>query len=370
MSHRELNSETAVSPYNPELRDSVSIYDTTLRDGEQTPGVALSSETKAEIAHELDSAGVPEIELGFPEISTKEKQTVEEITASGLNADTLALARAKEKDVFAAVDSGVDRITIVVPISDRHIDTKTKWSTDSLIKQIRTLVTEATSTGVDVSVSAEDATRTPLHRLQAVLTAAEEAGASRVHLPDTVGAATPLAIRRIVSKMRSALDSETEIGVHCHDDCGMAVSNTLAGFEAGADIGAVTVNGIGERAGNAALEEVVVALEALYDVNTSIETTALTQLSEIVARRTGISIAETKPVVGKHCFMHESGIHVDAIIDNPATYEALSPGLVGKTRKITIGKHSGSTAFSLLSNNQSLRSGRSIPENTEIELGE
>lgn len=345
MSDHEPTTETNVSPYNPSIEQPISIYDTTLRDGEQAPNVALTADEKIDIAHRLSAAGIPEIEVGFPAVSAQEHRATETIAHMDLDADIIALARTKQEDVKAAIDAGVDRVIIVVPTSDRHLNTKTDCAVSTIHRRVQQLTTQAIDHGLAVSVSAEDATRAPVERLRSLATAAEAAGATRIHLPDTVGAATPTAIQHVVAAINRVINPETELCVHCHDDCGLAVANTLAGFRAGADIGAVTVNGIGERAGNAALEEVVIAVQTLYDGDLDIDTTMLPELSRMVAERTGLTVAETKPVVGKHCFVHESGIHVDAMLEDPATYEALNPTAIGRDREITLGKHSGQSAI-------------------------
>jgi len=340
-----MNADT--SPYNPKIDGEPTLYDTTLRDGEQTPGVAFDTEAKFEIATRLDRIGVPEIELGFPAVSSAEREAVAAIASAGLDAETLALARTDPDDIDAAVDCGVDRVTIVAPASDAHLDAKTDWEVGGLLDRVGSMVRHAAARDVAVTVSAEDATRTPVDRLRELARTAERAGASRIHLPDTTGGASPTAVARLVTAVGDAVADDTEVGVHCHDDCGLAVANTLAGLAAGADVGAVTVTGIGERAGNAPLGAVVVALEAIHGVETGIDTTGLSTLARTVAERSGLEIPATQPVVGEHSFVHESGIHVDALLEDPATYEGLDPAAVGQSRRIALGKHSGSTARAL-----------------------
>jgi len=254
------------------------------------------------------------------------------------------LARLHPDDIDAAIDAGVDRVTIVVPVSEYHLGVKTDWSVGGLLDRVTSMVEHATARGVAVTVSAEDATRTSIDRLQELARTAERAGASRIHVPDTTGGATATAVARVVDAVGDVVDSDTEIGVHCHDDCGLAVANTLAGLAAGADVGAVTVAGLGERAGNAALGAVVVALDALHAVETPIDPSALPEIASAVATRSGVDLPPTQPVVGDNAFAHEAGIHVDALLKDPATYEGIDPSAVGQSRRIAIGKHSGRAA--------------------------
>ncbi len=325
-----------------DLPDEVVIYDTTLRDGEQTPGVSFTPEQKLEIAHLLDELGVHQIEAGFPVVSEGEREAVRRIAREDLDADILCLARTLRGDVDAAVECEVDGVITFIATSDLHLKHKLKMSREEVLERIADTVEYAKDHGLWVAFSAEDGTRTEFEFLEKVYRTAEECGADRVHATDTVGVMIPEAMRRFVRKIRRVVD--LPIGVHCHDDFGMAVANSLAAVEAGAQAISTTVNGIGERAGNAALEEVVMALEKLYGLDLGLNTEVLAELSRKVAEYSGIDVPPNKAVVGENAFRHESGIHVAAVLEEPRTYEPMDPREVGMERKIVLGKHTGRKA--------------------------
>ncbi|MCS7135559.1 MAG: 2-isopropylmalate synthase [Nitrososphaerota archaeon] len=321
------------------LPEKVSIFDTTLRDGEQTPGVALTPEEKVEIAIQLDKLGVDIIEAGFPITSKGERKAVSDICKLGLSAKICALARCEKNDIDAAVDTGVDWVHVFLATSDIHLKYKLRMTREQALAKIAEAVEYAKSRGVIVHYSAEDATRTEHDFLMKALKVAADAGADSIDIPDTVGFAVPAAIRRLVSSAKIVTDKP--VAVHCHDDMGLAVANSLSAVEAGAEIIHATVNGIGERAGNASLEEIVVALHTLYGVKTNINLQEIYKTSRLVAKLTGVWIPKNKAIVGENAFSHESGIHVHGILGSPETYEPIAPELVGRRRKIVAGKHSG-----------------------------
>ncbi len=322
--------------------EDVVIYDTTLRDGEQTPGVSFTPDQKLEIARLLDELGVHQIEAGFPVVSEGEMEAVRAIAREDLDADVLCLCRMLEGDVDAALKCDVDGVITFIATSDLHLRHKLKMSREEVLERVGDVVEYAKDHGLWVAFSAEDGTRTEFGFLREVYVTAEEAGADRVHATDTVGVMIPEGMRVFVRKIRSVVD--LPVGVHCHDDFGLAVANSLAAVEAGATAVSTTVLGIGERAGNAALEEVVMALEKLYGMDLGFNTEVLAELARTVAEYAGIDVPPNKSVVGENVFRHESGIHVAAVLEEPRTYEPMDPAEVGMDRSIVLGKHTGRKA--------------------------
>ncbi|MEM3077871.1 MAG: 2-isopropylmalate synthase [Nitrososphaerales archaeon] len=319
--------------------DYIKIFDTTLRDGEQTPGVSLTPEEKLEIARQLDKLGVDTIEAGFPIASKGEMEAIKLIVKEGLNAEICGLARVNKSDIDAALSCGVGCIHVFIATSDIHLNYKLKLTREQALQKAIEGVEYAKSHGVQVEFSAEDATRSDLDYLKQVFKAVEDAGADRIDIPDTVGIITPARIYQLVGEIKKTV--KLPISLHCHDDFGMAVANTLAGIEAGAVRAHVTVNGLGERAGNASLEEVVMALHSLYRKKTRINTRLIYETSKLVSELTGIIVQPNKAIVGDNAFGHESGIHTHGVLSMPLTYEPIEPELVGRKRWIQAGKHAG-----------------------------
>lgn len=317
----------------------VKIFDTTLRDGEQTPGVSLTPDEKLQIAIQLDKLGVDTIEAGFPITSPGEVQGVKMIADAGLKSEICALARADQRDVDLALNAGVQVVHLFIATSDIHLEHKLKMSRDDAYDKAVKYVEYAKSHGVTVEFSAEDATRSDPDFLIRVFQGVSDAGADRIDIPDTVGLMTPVGIYNLVSKVSDAV--KRPISMHCHNDFGLATANSLAGVLAGAERVHVAVNGLGERAGNASLEEVVMSLQNLYKKKTNINTKLIYDASRLVSRLTGVLVQPNKAIVGDNAFGHESGIHVHGIINMPITYEPLEPELVGRTRWIGTGKHAG-----------------------------
>lgn len=320
----------------------IRIFDTTLRDGEQTPGVSLSPDQKLEIAKNLDSLGVDAIEAGFPVISQGEFEGIRRITSEGLTADICGLARANKKDIDAAIDAGLGYIHTFIATSDIHLEHKLHMTREECLARAVEAVRYAKSHGLKVEFSAEDATRTDRGFLRDVFAAVAAAGADRIDIPDTVGYSTPTYMAQIT---RDAMDAAgLPVSVHCHNDFGLAVANAISGIGAGAICAHVTINGIGERAGNASLEELVMGLQCLpFDTKyeTNINTTMIYETSRLVSRLVGISVQANKAIVGDNAFGHESGIHTHGILNNPLTYEPIGPELVGRKRWLHVGKHAG-----------------------------
>ena len=335
-----------VSPFNKlvdlKFPDDITVYDTTLRDGEQTPGVCLRTPEKLRIAKKLDELGIHQIEAGFPVVSNEEKRSIKAIVKEDLNADILVLSRTKKEDIDTAIDCDVDGIITFMGTSQIHLDHKMKMSQEEILNVCMKSIEHAKDHGLFVAFSAEDATRTDLNFLKKIYKKAEDYGVDRVHIADTVGAISPQGMNYLVSELRSTLN--VDIALHCHNDFGMALSNSISGLLAGANALSTTVNGIGERAGNTSLEEVVMALKLIYDVDLGFNIKLFYELSKLVEELTSLRIPETKPIVGKNVFRHESGIHVDAVLEEPLTYEPFLPELIGHQRRIVLGKHSGCRA--------------------------
>ncbi len=320
----------------------VRVFDTTLRDGEQTPGVSLSPEQKLTIAKKLDELGVDAIEAGFPVISEGERKAIKMITNANLSADICGLARANKKDIDAAIDSGLNYIHTFIATSDIHLEYKLKISRDECLAKAIEAVEYGKSHGLQVEFSAEDATRSDREFLKKVFGEVAKAGADRIDIPDTVGYSTPQYIAEITKD--AIATTNLPISVHCHNDFGLAVANAISGIQAGASCAHVTINGIGERAGNASLEEFVMALQCLqFDEKreTGIKTQKLYETSRFISKIVGIPVQPNKAIVGENAFGHESGIHTHGVLNNPLTYEPISPELVGRTRWLQVGKHAG-----------------------------
>ena len=321
--------------------ERIRIFDTTLRDGDQMAGVELSLEDKIEIAKALDELGVDIIEAGFPISSKIDFETIKRVSKELSKAKVAALARASKKDIDEAAASEAHVIHVFIATSNIHLKYKLGLTKEQVLNNIAEAVEYAKEYGALVLFSAEDATRSNREFLVKAYREAVSAGSKYINIPDTVGVATPWEIHGLVSYVRSNLPSWVWIDVHCHNDFGMATANTLAGVFAGANGVQVTVNGFGERAGNAALEEVVAALHFLMRLNTNIELKKLTWVSRLVAEKFRINLQLNKPIVGINAFAHEAGIHVHGVLSNSATYEAMAPEDVGNRRRIVLGRHSG-----------------------------
>ncbi len=320
----------------------IRVFDTTLRDGEQTPGISLSPDQKLSIAQKLDELGVDAIEAGFPVISEGELKSVKMITDAGLSCDVCGLARTNKRDIDAAIDAGLNYIHTFIATSDIHLEYKLKMTRDQALEKAIDAVEYGKSRGLKIEFSAEDATRTDREFLKKVFGEVAKAGADRIDIPDTVGYSTPEYIAEIT---RDAIDAtKLPVSVHCHNDFGLAVANALSGIRAGAQCAHVTINGIGERAGNASLEEFVMALKCLpYDqkYETGIKSELIYDVSRFVSKIVGIQVQPNKAIVGDNAFGHESGIHTHGVLNNPLTYEPISPELVGRKRWLQVGKHAG-----------------------------
>ncbi|WP_177209211.1 MULTISPECIES: homocitrate synthase/isopropylmalate synthase family protein [Natronobacterium] len=320
--------------------ESARVFDTTLRDGEQSPGTSFSYEDKRGIASILDEMGTHVIEAGFPVNSDAEFEAVRDI-ASSTSTTTCGLARVVDKDVEAALDSGVEMVHTFVSTSDVQIEDSMHATRAEVRERAVESVERVKEAGATCMFSPMDATRTDEDFLIDVVEAVSEVGVDWINVPDTCGVATPGRFRELIAKVGEHTDAR--IDVHTHDDFGLATANALAGIEAGADQAQVSVNSIGERAGNAAYEEFVMSVESLYQTDTGIDTTRITELSEVVAEKSGMDTPGNKPIVGDNAFSHESGIHAAGVIENSDTFEpgVMTPEMVGAERRLVMGKHTG-----------------------------
>jgi len=320
----------------------IEICDVTLRDGEQAPGVVFGVDEKVEIATKLDAIGVEMIEAGFPAVSPKEKAMVKEIANLGLSTKICCLSRAIFHDIDEALDCDVDVVGLFMATSDLHLKYKYHRSFDEMLECALSTLEYAKEHGLIVRFAAEDATRTDPEVLKRFFRQGEEHGADYVNIADTVGALRPSTCYDLVSAIKTVVN--VPLCIHCHNDLGMAVANTITAAEAGTFQLHTTVNGIGERVGNTPLEELLVALRLQFGVDTY-DLTKLMALSKTVEHHSRLRLPKNKPVVGLNAFSHESGIHVAAVLEESETYELFSPDLVGNKRRIVIGKHTGKKAL-------------------------
>ena len=325
------------------------IWDETLRDGEQSPGVFFCVDEKIAIAKLLDEAGVAIIDAGFPVVSEDERKAIRAIAAEKLSAAVGVTVRAHVPDIDAALLCDVNEVHMFLPSSRLHLARKLGISEEEALRRAIAAVEHAKSHGLTVDFIAEDATRTSPAFLRRLYAAVLGAGADRLMLTDTVGVMSPEAMFRFSGGIiRSLAGKKASFGVHCHNDFGLAVANTAAAVLAGATFPTVTVNGIGERAGNACFEETVLCLEKLYGIRTGIKMEKLAELSSFVEKASGMFNACHKPIVGYNAFRHESGIHVDGVLQDVATYEPIRPEEVGCERAFVLGKHSGRSLVAAL----------------------
>jgi isopropylmalate/citramalate/homocitrate synthase-like protein len=319
--------------------ERVYIFDTTLRDGEQTPWVSFTVEEKIEIARQLDALGVDVIEVGTPIASEGDRKAAMEISKLGLDAEVCGLARVVRGDIDAALKCDVDRVHVFVSTSDIQIQHAIGMDQDQVLEASVDSIQYVKNHGLTCEYSPMDASRTDFSYLMNICKAAEEAGADIINVPDTVGVMTPPVIIRLIEDISKEVD--VPLSVHCHNDFGMAVANTLAAVEGGAIQAEVAVNGLGERAGNAALEEVVMAMKLIYGWKTGIKVELLYETSQLVSNISGVVVQPNKAIVGENAFAHESGIHTRGIAEVPLTFEPIDPEMVGRSRRFVAGKVSG-----------------------------
>lgn len=321
------------------MPSSICINDTTLRDGEQAAGVAFGLEEKVAIAKFLDAIGVQELEVGIPAMGQEEARAIRAIVDLGLNAHLLGWNRAVLSDIQASIHCGLKRVHISIPVSEIQIQVKFQGRWRAMLEQLRDAITFARDHGLAVSIGGEDGSRADADFLLDVAQYAQEWGAFRFRFCDTVGILDPFTTYDKVAKLVAALTIPVEM--HTHNDLGLATANALAGVRAGATSVNTTVNGLGERAGNAALEEVVMAMKHLYGLKTGLKTQHFLELSRLVAKTVNCAVPPWKAIVGDNTFAHEAGIHAHGVMQNPSTYEPFDPQEVGRQRSLVIGKHSG-----------------------------
>ena len=357
-------SGVSVSPYNdatrPRLPRRITVYDTTLRDGEQMAGVSFSPAQKVRIARLLDEAGVPQIEAGFPAVSPSELRAVLACARAGLDAEVLCLARLRKEDIDAAQAAEADAVLLFIATSPLHLRFKLRMTEEQVLRAIPEALDHARSLGLRASFTPEDSTRTPLPFLEKALRTAVEAHAWRVGLADTLGCISPEGIRFLVRKLRPL--TRTSFTLHLHNDFGLALANALAGVEEGADAVAATVAGFGERSGNVPLEQFACALKFLYGNEIGIRTEQLTPLARAVSRLARVPLPSNAPMVGEGVFTHKAGIHIAGVLREPATYEPVPPAVVGNRRRLVLGKHSGRAAARAL-----LSAGGRRPTEAQVE---
>jgi len=326
----------------------VRVLDTTLRDGEQTPGVSLTPEEKVKIAKALDELGVDFIEAGSACTSPGEAKSISLISKERLKAKVLSFSRVLEKEVALCHSCGVDGLFLVAPTSESHIRSKLGTTPEQFLKTLDKVVQQSKDCGLYIDLCCEDGSRSDIDYLKKVL---DTVGSrvDRFTIADTVGASTPEKMASFFKQL--SVHRKMSYGVHCHDDLGLAVANTVASVLAGADTVDVTINGLGERAGNAPLEEVVASLELLYGFKTNIKTPKIFEVSRLVEDLTGVPVQPNKALVGKNAFMHESGIHVDGLLKNPETYEYVKPEYVGREKTFRFGKHVGGKGLKAILDN-------------------
>ena len=320
------------------------ISDTTLRDGEQTAGVVFSPKEKISIARHLDAMGVHELECGIPAMGKEERASIRALVDLGMSARLITWNRALIPDIEASISCGITAVDISLSVSDIMIENKIKKSRDWVREQLKRALGFAKERGLYVCVGGEDASRADAAFLIDLMRIARENGADRFRFCDTLGILDPFAMFEKVARLTAAVP-ELDVEVHTHNDLGLATANALAGVKGGASYISTTVNGLGERAGNAALEEVVMALKVACGIDVGIDTRRLFAVSRLVGRASNRDVPAWKAVVGERVFSHESGLHTDGVLKNPKNYEGFPPEEVGLTRHIVAGKHSGTNGI-------------------------
>ena len=337
--------------------DRIHIVDGTLREGEQSPGVHFTRDEKLQVARALDRIGVPLLDVGMPAVSPDEREAIRTITQAGLGASIGVSARLNRDEVDQAVECGADEIFLICPVSPVHLRYKLGMDEGGVRRLAEDVVRYSVYHGLVVNFIAEDACRAELPFLCGIIKDASGWGARRAFICDTVGIAEPFGMRVLIEKIRGFIPPELELGCHCHNDLGLATANTLAAIAGGATYPSVTANGIGERAGNAPLHEVVVAAENNLHREHGIDVKGLYSLSKLVEHCSGFLIPPHAPVVGLNAFRHESGIHVAGILKNSQTYTGVDPQGLGREPTFILGKHTGTQLIRNLIEQQGYQAG-------------
>jgi isopropylmalate/homocitrate/citramalate synthase len=324
--------------------DPIVFWDETLRDGEQTPGVHFSPEEKLRLAEIMSEMGISVINAGIPVVSDEEAEAVRRVAGAGLRAKILAAARTVPGDVDAVIRSGATHIAIFVAASNVHLRYKLKMNQDQVLAAATSSVRQAKDAGLHVAFVTEDTVRAPFDFVERLYKAVKAEGADRLVISDTVGIMTPLTFRWYLREFNRRVQP-TDWSVHCHNDFGLATANALTALEEGVTSPHVCVNGLGERAGNTPLEELVLCLEHLYGVKTGLDLSRLYELSRLVEEISGVPVSPTKAVVGYNAFSHEAGIHTHGILAHTLTYEPVQPEVLGRQRRMILGKHTGKAAL-------------------------
>ena len=359
----EKNNNISVSQIMEEIRDTLTLpdnayfFDTTLRDGEQTPGISFTHKEKLSIAQALNELKIDVIEAGFPVTSIGDFEACRDIAKLGLDSEVMGLARMAKLDIDRVIEADLDSIHLFIATSDIHLKSKLQMSREEVIDQIQKQISYAKDHYSTILFSAEDATRSDLNFLIRANLTAIESGATRINIPDTVGTISPKAFGYMVKNVYKAIPRNIRVAVHCHNDFGLAVANTIAGFENGASEAQTTIMGLGERAGNASFEETAMSLYALYQLPMNIVTKKIFPTAKLIESYCGgkVKIGRLQPLIGQNAFAHEAGIHAHAMIKNARTYEPITPQLIGISRSdnvldiikqsIKFGKHSGGHAL-------------------------